>query len=311
MTTYATLGDDGLVVPTPAFDVPAPAKGDLELFSVTTIIDVLDKSGLKYWSAELTAEAAIDSEQTWKAMLLERGRAEAVKWLRDAMNRIPRNKLSSSDLGTVTHKACQEYAITGVRPSQDRIEDLVRSHGNATTDVVSEAAVVGRMLDRFDEWLQDFTPKMIAAEVAVYSPTYGYAGQMDAVMDIDGVRFITDYKSSRESWDKRGDPRGPYPDSVGLQLAGYRYAEFAVPIRPRRYTKWYRRYYLLSADEIDKSVPVPEVDSALCIYLTPEHLEAYPERADEEAHRAFLFCIEMFRWVNITSKGIQGEPLTR
>src|SRR5215469_11123827 len=61
---------------------------DLTLWSVTTIIGALDKPGLLYWAAEQTAEAAIDSERTWKAMLADRGRGEAVKWLRTSVDRV-------------------------------------------------------------------------------------------------------------------------------------------------------------------------------------------------------------------------------
>jgi hypothetical protein len=73
--------------------------------------------------------------------------------------------------------------------------------------------------------------------------------------------------------------------------------------------KFRRRYYLLSESERALAVPVPEVDGGLCIHITPEACEAYPIRCDEEAHRAFLYTLECFRWVNETARTAMGQPL--
>lgn len=282
MAHTATLGLD-------AVDVDGPAPEDLQMWSVTTIIDCLDKPGLIYWAAEETGKASIDSERTWKAILEDQGRDEAVKWLRDARFRKPKGYRSDTALGTDVHAACEEYALTGTRPE---VDDEVRP-----------------FLDQFDRWLQKFTPSYQATEVCVYNPTYGYAGTADAFMTIDGVRFIVDYKSSRKSVDARGKTRKPYPEQVGLQLAAYRHATFAAVWRPRRFERFRRRYYLLGPSEQHQAVPVPEVDTGLCLHLTPEHAMAYPIRCDEAVHEAFLFTQECARWVNETSKRVMGDPL--
>lgn len=308
MTTELALGQEAVTVDQPDTD-------DITLWSVTTIIGALDKPALLYWAAEQTANAAIDNEATWKAMLTDRGRDEAVKWLRDARFRRPKAKLSASDLGTVTHKVCEEYALTGMRPDAERIRFLIRNAGGTQVDVDSEAAVVTAMLNQFDGWLQRFTPSYQATEVCVYSPTYGYAGQCDGFLTIGGTRMIVDYKSSRETLDSRGNLRTPYPEQVGLQLAAYRWAEYAAVWRPRRIEKFRRRYYLLGESERAMAEPVPSVDGGLVIQITPESCEAYPIRCDAEVHRAFLYTLEAFRWVTQTSKTAMRtaleEPETR
>jgi hypothetical protein len=290
-------------------ELTSPAPDDLILWSVTTIIDILDKKGLMYWAAQMAAEAAIDNLKTWQAMLEDQGRPETVKWLRNAMNRRPKTALSSSELGTVTHNCCENYALTGVRPDNDYIADLVYRTGSEQTNVDAEVAVVNKMLDQFENWCQRFSPSYQATEVCVYSPTYGYAGQTDGFMTIDGTRFIIDYKTSRDPYDGQGKPKTPYPTENGLQLSAYRNAEFAAVWRPRRYKQQSRRYYALSPAERELAVPVPEVDTGLIIYITPEACDAYPTRCDEEIHQYFLFCLEMARYVNEVSKTVQGEPL--
>lgn len=302
MTTAQELGQA-------AVDVDKPDNDDLQLWSVTTIIGVLDKPALLYWAAEQTAEAAIDNQQTWQGMLEEQGREDAVKWLRDARFRRPKTRLSDTALGTIVHTMCEHYALTGSKPDRDMVEQLIRDAGGPQVDVETELQTAGLMLNQFDGWLHRAQPSYQATEVCVYNPTYGYAGQADCFLTIDGVRFIADYKSSRKARDSRGKLKTPYPESVGLQLAAYRHADFAAVWRPRRMEKFRRRFYLLGATERELAVPVPEVDTGLVIQITPEHCEAHPIVCDTEVHTAFLYCLEMFRWVDETCKTVMGDPL--
>lgn len=282
---------------------------DLRLWSVTTIIGALDKPALLYWAAEQTALAAVNIASTLPDRIVQDGEAETVKWLRDARFRRPKGFLSAASLGTVAHQCCEEYALTGVRPDAGRISEIIRIEGGAKFDGIdNELPFVQKMLDQFDGWLQRAQPSYQATEVVVYSPTYGYAGTTDAFLTIDGVRAIVDYKTSRDGFDKDGRPKGPYPEAA-LQLAAYRYAEFAAVWRPRQIEKFRRRYYLLSDAEREKAVPVPEVDGGLVIHLTPDHCEAFPVRCDERVHEAFLYVQEASRWVNTTSKDVIGMPL--
>lgn len=298
-------------------DITQPDETDLILWSVTTIIGALDKPALMYWSAEETARAAISQQATWRGMLADCNtdcthtsarECAAVKWLRDARFRRPKDLLSSSDLGTAIHKLCEEYALIGTRPDVDRIGAEVRALGGKTVKVPLEVPVLSAMLDRFDGWLNRAQPTYQATEVVVYSPTYGYGGTADAFLTVDGFRAIVDYKSSREPHDAQGRTKIPYPE-VAPQLAAYRHAEFAAVWRPRRIEKWRRRYYLLSEVERAMAEPVPEVDGGLCIHITPESCEAFPVRCNRDMHQQFLFIQEAARFVFETSKTAIGQPL--
>lgn len=290
-------------------DNATEAPDDYRLWSVTTIIGCLDKPALLYWAAEQTALAAVSVANSLPSRIAEDGEEETVKWLRDARFRRPKGRLSAASLGTCAHQACEEYALTGVRPDRARVAEIIRQEGGAKFDGVdNEAPVLERMLDQFDGWLARFQPEYQAAEVTVYSPKFGYAGTADGFLTIDGMRAIIDYKTSREGFDKRGNAKGPYPE-VGLQLAAYRWAECAAVWRPRRIEKFRRRYYLLSDAERERAAPVPEVDAGLVIHITPDHCEAFPVRCDERIHEAFLYVIEASRWMNETSKNVIGLPI--
>jgi len=271
---------------------------DLTLWSVTTIIGVLEKPALLYWAAEQTALAAIHSEATWRGKLTDDDPAcqhldatcDAVKWLRDARFRRPKGKLTAAERGTAVHEACENYALTGTRP---QVEPFVTPY-----------------LDSFDDWLQRFQPSYQATEVAVYHPNLGYAGTCDAFLTIDETRFIVDYKTSEKTTDGRGKPTRPYPEQVGLQLAAYAHAEQAAVWRPRRVEKFRRRYYLLSPDEQALAQPVPEVDTGLVIHITPKTCDAYPIDVGRKAFDGFLAALDLFRWSEQDSRTVMGHPLT-
>lgn len=306
MTALETVADQ---LGQAAEDVTNADDGDMRLWSVTSIIGCLDKPALLYWAAEQAALAAVASARSLPARIAEEGEEPVIKWLRDARFRKPKGRLSATGLGSCAHNACEEYALTGTRPDRARLAEIIRAEGGARFDGVdNELPVLERMLDRFDEWLQRFTPSYQATEVVVYHPTYGYAGQADAFLTIDGFRAIVDYKSSREGFDSKGNPKTPYAEAA-LQLAAYRWAEFAAVWRPRRIEQFRRRYYLLSDVERDRAVPVPEVDGGLVIHVTPDHCEAFPVRCDQRVHEAFLFVQEAARWVNGLAKDVIGMPL--
>lgn len=268
-------------------EVKTPEAGDVELWSVTTIISALDKPALIYWSAEQTALAAVHEKQAWEG-LAKRSTDDAVDWLKNARFRRAPGSRSAAELGTAVHAACEQYALTGTRPDVD--------------------AQIAPFLDQFDRWLEQFQPEYVATEVTVFNTTYGYAGTCDGFLNIGGVRFILDYKTSAKSFDKQGKPTGPYPE-VALQLAAYRHAELAAVWRPRRYEKFRRRFYLLSDAERELAVPVPDVDAGLVMHITPEHCVAYPVECGAEVFDAFLYVEESFRWANETSKTVIGRPL--
>lgn len=262
---------------------------DLTLWSVTTVIGALDKPGLVYWSAKETAKAAVAAVRSLPTRIEEDGEEETIKWLTGARFRRPRGQRSAAELGTAVHATCEEYALTGIRPD---VDDEVRP-----------------FLDRFEEWLNVVQPSYQATEVCVYHPEFGYAGTADAFLTIDGVRFIVDYKTSREALDGQGKARTPYPEQVALQLAAYAHAPLAAVWRPRRTEKFRRRYYLLSPAEREQAVAVPEVDAGLVLQITPEFCTAYPITISEPVFDAFLHVQEAARWVNETSKRVMGEPL--
>lgn len=270
--------------------VATTSDDDLRLWSVTTLIDASSSNrGLIEWAAGETAKAAVSGLKSVEAIVAESGADEAVAWLVAARERPRKGERTAKQLGADIHQAIETYALTGERPD---VDDEVRP-----------------FLEQFDSWCQQFQPVYEAAEMTVYHPDYGYAGTLDAVLKIDGMRLLVDYKTSRKDKDDKGKLRTPWPD-VALQLAAYRHASFAAAWRPiRRYSYFRRRYYLLGVEERDTAVAVPAVDGGLCLYLTPQRCEAYPVRCDETIFEAFLYAVERARWSLETARTVMGSPI--
>jgi hypothetical protein len=300
--------------------IEAKREADDEvLFSVTRIIDTLSKGeALTGWAIKETAERVVDSLDALQLRLEHEGREEAIAYVKGLRWKLY-GRLSAKDLGSLAHGLFQDYALSGHRPVVS--PDLHPKHASEGAELhPDDVRDLGRMLDRFDEFLQGYQPDYQSCEVVVYSPLewfddaghrhhgYGYAGQCDAFLIIGGVRLIADYKTSRKTFDSRGKIVAPYPE-VALQLAAYRYATHAAVWRARRYEANSKRFYLLSPAERDLALPVPEVDGGLAIRVTPDHLGVHPVRCDERDHETFLHVQEAAGWLADHASHVVGNEM--
>jgi len=278
----------------------SPDDTDERYWSVTTILKAVGSNeGLIEWSAKETARAAIRSERTWKAMLDDEGEDAALAWLTKARFTPAKGQRTATKLGSAVHAACELYVVTGLRP------ELGAHLGEDYGDVDAE---VEPYLDSFELFLDRFSPAFTAAEFTVYDTRYRYAGTADGSATIERVHALIDYKTSKDSFDGRGNRKKPWVD-VALQMAAYRHAEIAAVWRARRYERYSRRYYLLNTQERELAVPVPPTEGGIVVHLTPQHCDVYPVECGPEVHEAFLYSIEAARWSFQTSKSVLGEPL--
>jgi hypothetical protein len=282
-------------------EVDARPKPDDERFwSVTTIIKATGSDeGLINWSAQRTAQVALESEKVWQAIRESDGDDAAVKWLADARFKPPRGQRTATKLGSAVHAAIETLVVTGAPPAMGT--PLGPELGLMDDEIIPYLA-------SFDLFLDRFQPSFEAAELTVYNPSYRYAGTADGIAVVSGTTALIDYKTARDSWDARGNRKKPWAD-VGLQLAAYRHAEFAAVWRARRFEQYSRRYYLLNPEERAMALPMPKTDGGLVIHITPEHCDVYPVECDDEIFEAFLYSIEAARWSYTTSKRVIGDPI--
>lgn len=272
----------------PEAEVSKPLENDQRLWSVTTILKVLASGALEYWQREEVAKYYVSIAGSLVQRIEEDGPDEVIKAGISAPFRKPKGERSSAQLGTDFHEIAEHVAVYGDYPPYD-----------------SELAPY---VEQFDRWLQRAQPEFLAAEMPVYHLDLGYAGTSDGQAKIQGVRLAFDYKTSKKSYDRQNKPTHPWPES-GMQLSAYRYAQWAVPVPPRRWEQMKRRYYLFGEPERDNAVPVPEVDGGIVIHVTPEHCHAHVVRCDAEIFECFQYLIEAARWQNEVSKTVVRDVL--
>lgn len=227
-------------------------------YSVTTIIDGgTPKWPLINWAKKFTAEYAVEHFDAFKA-LVDDDPIAATDWLKRASTRMTS---VAGELGSAVHEAAEAYVLGRPYPPWT-------------------IAVRPYMENALLPFLETWKPEIIAIEAPVFSKKHRYAGTLDNIMVIDGVRLLSDYKSGKAI----------YPE-VGLQEAAYRFSE---------------TYIGLPDGEME---PTPEVDGCIAIHLRPDGYEIRPIRADRQVFDAFLFVREVFRWTEETSGTIVGPKV--
>lgn len=170
---------------------------------------------------------------------------------------------------------------------RDKAADLgSRCHAAA------EAYVLGQPMPEWEDdvkpymasfcaFLEDHKPTYELTEATVYNRKYGYAGTLDFIARIGDELTLGDIKTGK----------GVYGE-VALQLAAYRYAEFIG---------------LPDGTE----APVPEVQGAAVLHLTPRKYELVPVEADEAAFRTFLYAQQVAHFAKVRANEVIGKPVPR
>lgn len=219
--------------------------GDESFYSVTSQLSALGKPWLGAWAAKMVAEYAVEYREEWTTL----PKAGAIRLLKGA----PWEKRDAAgNLGTAVHDAIEAAVLGQSRPEYPE-------------------NVAPRMA-HFDRFVEDFRPKWLASEAAVFSRKYRYAGTLDAIVEIGDETLLLDVKTSKDV----------YPE-YALQLAAYRHAEF-----------------LGLADGSEAEIPA--TDGAAVLHITPDDYRLIRVRADEEIFRYFLYVSQCFRWMRETSK---------
>lgn len=257
------------------------ASGTINLWSVTTLIKLGlgTSTPLVNWAVRTTAEYAIDNQKAW-APLATADREAAVKVLADARWQ---KSGKAAARGSDVHRAAEQIAL-GQEPD---VEEHILPY-----------------VDQYRRFLDTHAPTFQMAEAPVYNVSQHYAGTTDGVMEIAGRTVIFDLKTTDKDLDARSRP--PYPE-VALQLAAYSRAELVGLLSEKREVN-YARYYVY--DAAGHHEPMPTVDGAICIVISPYDCRAIPMRVDDEVYRVFLHVRECARWSVDTSRRVIGPEIT-
>lgn len=281
--------------------------GDPERFiSVTTVLGVKNKPGLKWWAAKGAARRAMENlPQLIKAARVDpcgktggKGRCDScydctVRWI------------------AYWHFAESKRRIDEGRDLHDWVEQWV-TQGGVEMPVRQE---VQPFVDQFKFWVEDYglePESWLMAEATVLNRAYGYAGTLDGILRIrTGRTPKADAFVARvaDSWsdppeyvdvvfDKktRGTDDERLYDEMALQLAAYRHC--AV---------------VLLKDGTER--PLPDVHGAAVFQPRPTS-ERHPERnytfepvvADANTFHGFLGALQLYLWENgLGASSVNGK----
>jgi hypothetical protein len=255
-------------------------------YSVTTLMDVGlgIGPGIAGWIQRVVAERGYDKHSILKAYVEAGDRDGAVKFLMDARWQHREDALAR---GTAAHNLLEGYALGTLLTSVQAGEDV-------PDDVLPYDAQIRR-------FLADHQPRFLMAEAPVYHPALSYAGTLDAIVEIGGRTYVADMKTTAKLPDARSRP--PYPE-IGLQLVAYRRAELVGLTPPVRQEISRRRYY--AYDPALEHEPMPAVDGALALVVSPVDYRLLPIRTDETVWRAWRHVLQVARFQIHTSKTVVG-----
>ena len=188
-----------------------------------------------------------------------------------------------------------EQAIAEIALASGRTLERAAARGT-DIHVVIEDLVAGRDVDEVllsDEarpyltaclaFVADCKPTPILAEVVAINRTIGYGGTLDAIIIIDGVTYLVDWKT-------RSGEHGGYEEEAA-QVGAYASAE-----------------YIIDADHRDL---LPRIDAGLIVSLTETSYELYPIDLDAaaDAFREMRDCWDLRRTGSSKARKAIGSPM--
>lgn len=246
-------------------------NGEGPVPSVTTILEVLSKPALVTWKAQETAKALIRYFSGDNIEHAEKTNEELVRW---AIQQTDQTRDKAAGIGTSVHL----------------LADLIsRQDGVAASETPLKAFQVSEQEKPYAEafagflaFLQAQGGRIVSSEHAVWSLN-GYAGTYDLIVELPGPWPDMDVPQPVELWliDIKTS-KGYYPE-YGLQLAGYRWADWII----------------LEGDP--RTYPMPEIHRTGILHLRPDQYESgwrlieYPTDYQRD-YMTFLGALEIHKW---------------
>jgi hypothetical protein len=264
--------------------IPKPSQGwyrdpvtGVKLRRVTTILDQgCSKAPLVFWSANFTAQTAIDNlPQLIASSRTRQEREETYDWLRKAHIR---RKDERADVGTAVHRLIEAHVLGTPIPA-----DLLNDEELAP------------YVDNFLAFVRDWEIEFEASEMVVGNYEDGYAGTLDYLYRSRLIALLlkVPVQTLFEGDTKTGgelDVKGVYAEAA-LQMAAYRRAKVC----------WLRD---------GTQLPMPAVHSTgIVLHLRPEGYRLIPVECGDEVFAAFQHIQKVAEWTSGLAKTVLGRAL--
>lgn len=169
-------------------DYPYEPTGEM-FTSVTTVLNGTEgKPWLPGWAAGIAAEYAVDNRAALARMIEDEGRDAAVAFAKREAERIRGVK---RDTGGYVHDVAEALVLWQASPEGHGGElslPLLPDHlQGAYYDDEPVEDVSGWMIEGYLNWVSDYAPQFLAAEMTVFHPGLKVAGTLDAIAFLPGL----------------------------------------------------------------------------------------------------------------------------
>ena len=170
-----------------------PLTGDV-VPGVTTVLKKLDKPAIAQWAVDNTAAYAVANIDS----LLNRTEEQGYGFLRWYWKRDPLAG-DQTDIRNYSNGVLNDAAELGTL-----VHDWIAADHGACPypDVTDAPDYFWEMVNEWDKFKQANEVVPLYSEATLWSHQYGYAGTADAFWSINGVPFLIDIKTSRNTWDE-------------------------------------------------------------------------------------------------------------
>jgi hypothetical protein len=239
-----------------------PPTGE-EFPSVTTILSATEgKPWLPGWAAKIAAEYAVDHLAELAALVAEDGRDAAVKLAKTEAARIRDIK---RDTGGYVHSVVEALVLWAASPDgrgADIALPVLPEHlAGADYDDDPVEDVAEWMVEGFLNWVSDYDPEFLAAEMTVFHPGLRVAGTLDAITFLPGLAV---------------GRSGRFVPGAGVRpCVDVKTGKHLSVTWPEQITT-YRRCPECLPDRLSSEVhPAPRTDCGAVLHLRPEHPRCY------------------------------------
>lgn len=143
---------------------------------------------------------------TWKAGCYPKGVGYYMWLAKNGWDESQQIMKEAGNRGSKVHKAIESLLLGNTVEMDEEFED---SEGKRSELTLEEYEAIMS----FADWYNYTKPKTIAIETTVFNDEYMYAGTVDYICEIDGEKWIIDFKTSKDIW-----------ASYEIQVSAYKYA---------------------------------------------------------------------------------------
>lgn len=126
-------------------------------------------------------------------------------------------KESAGNRGTKVHQAISELLLGNAIAMDGTLRNSDTGEPEPITLEEYEAIM------SFADWHKETKPKVLANEIAVFNEKERYAGTIDLLCEIEGEKWLIDFKTSADIW-----------PSHELQISAYKHADIDSEMKPEK-----------------------------------------------------------------------------